>query len=213
MNSEHSPSQSVCIGCKVTMASPLFCFSCHSLQRLNRQPNFFEIFNLPYTYDLDLEQLEERYQQLVLELHPDLYTTSSRLDKKQSRESSAWLNQAYSILHAPSSRAEYLLTLLTHGKKFDQRRLPDGFLEEIFVLQESLEALLTEDPDSSEVADFQREIESRFDQLQTEISEHFSQIEKHTTDREKTLDAIQLNLNVGRYFQRLLDRISRSDPS
>lgn len=198
------------MGCKVTMASPLFCFSCNSIQRLNAQPNFFEVFNLPYTYDLDLEQLEERYQQLVLELHPDFYANSSRLDKKQSRDSSTWLNQAYNTLQTPSSRAEYLLALLTHGKKFDQRQLPDGFLEEVFVLQESLEELLNEDSDPSEVKRFQGEIETRLNQLQTKISALFSQIEKNTTHREKTLEEIQLNLNVERYLQRLLDRISRS---
>jgi len=213
MISEKSPSQPFCLGCKVTMASPLFCFSCNSIQRLNTPPNFFEILNLPYTYDLDLKLLEEQYQQLVIELHPDFYANSSKLDKKQSRESSAWLNQAYSILKAPISRAEYLLELLTHGKKFDQQRLPDGFLEEVFVLQESLEELLIEEGHSFEVETFEADITERLERLQSQISEQFSQIERECGDREKALENIQLNLNVGRYFQRLLDRISRSHQS
>ncbi len=213
MISEQSPSKPVCMGCKVTMASPLFCFSCQAIQRLNTPPNFFEILNLSYTYDLDLELLEERYQQLVIELHPDFYANSSKLDKKQSRESSAWLNQAYHILKAPISRAEYLLELLTQGKKFDQQRLPNGFLEEVFVLQESLEELLIEEGDSLEVEKFQADITERLEQFQAQISDQFSQIERKSGEREQALEKIQLSLNVGRYLQRLLDRISRSQQS
>ncbi|MBF0279113.1 MAG: Fe-S protein assembly co-chaperone HscB [SAR324 cluster bacterium] len=192
------------------MASPLFCFSCNSIQRLNAQPNFFEMFSLPYTYELDLKQLEERYEQLVIELHPDFYAHSTGIDKRQSQESSAWLNQAYTALKEPLSRAEYLLELLTHGKKFDQRRLPDGFLEEVFVLQESLEDLLEDAGDAASVERFRLDIVQRLEQLQTQISEQFSQIEQDTADWDESLEAIQLNLNVGRYLQRLLDRISRS---
>ena len=191
------------------MATPLFCFACNSIQRLNTKPNYFEIFNLPYSYDLDLEELENRYQKLCLELHPDFYTSASSFEKKQSQESSTLLNHAYSTLRSPITRAEYLLKLLTHEQRFDQRQLPKGFLENIFIMQESLEDLLTNDPQSPEVKKFQVDIAKNIDQIHQKISSHFARLEKTSEKREEVLPKIQLQLNAGRYFQSLLDRINR----
>lgn len=210
MNLKQSPTPFVCMGCQVTMATPLFCFSCNSLQRLSNKPNYFEIFNLPYTYDLELEALEQQYQQLAMELHPDFYINATKADKRQSQESSTLLNQAYTVLKFPLTRANYLMTLLTPGKPFDQNRLPAGFLEEIFESQETLEELLKDNTKVSEVENFQKDLQHRLEQLQIKINQGFAQIEQGAADRDSLLEEIQLHLNVGRYFQRLLDRILRS---
>ncbi len=197
------------MGCQTTMATPLFCFACNSIQRLNTKPNYFEIFNLPYSYDLDFEELENRYQKLCMELHPDFYISASSFEKKQSQESSTLLNHAYSTLRSPIARAEYLLKLLTHEQRFDQRQLPKGFLEKIFIMQEFLEDLLTKDPHSPEVKKFRVDIAKNIDQIRQKISSHFAQLEKTSAKREEVLTKIQLQLNVGRYYQSLLDRINR----
>ncbi len=197
------------MGCQTTMATPLFCFACNSIQRLNAKPNYFEIFNLAYRYDLDLEELENRYQKLSMELHPDFYISASSFEKKQSQESSTLLNHAYSTLRSPIARAEYLLKLLAHEQRFDRRQLPNGFLEKIFLLQESLEDWLTQDPHSPEVKKFRVEIEKNLDQIRLKISSHYAQLEKISARREEVLPKIQLQLNAGRYFQSLLDRINR----
>ena len=191
------------------MATPLFCFACNSIQRLNSKPNYFEIFNLPYSYDLDLKELENRYQKLSMELHPDFYISASSFEKKQSQESSTLLNQAYSMLQSPITRAEYLLKLLAHDQHFDQRQLPKGFLEKVFMMQESLEDMLTKDPNFPDVENFRFDIEQNIDQLRQKISAHFADLEKASVNREEVLPKIQLLLNIGRYFQRLLDRIER----
>ncbi len=197
------------MGCQTTMATPLFCFACNSIQRLNSRPNYFEIFNLPYSYDLNVEQLEKRYQKLSMELHPDFYISASSFEKKQSQESSTLLNQAFTTLQSPITRAEYLLKLLANDQHSDQRKLPEGFLEKIFELQESLEELLAKDPHSSQVEKFRIKIEQNLDQLQQQISAYFAQLETASAKREEILPGVQQQLNVGRYFQRLLDRIAR----
>lgn len=197
------------MGCHATVATPLFCFSCNSLQRLKNKPNYFEIFNLPYRYELDLAALENQYQQLAAELHPDFYLNAPKAEKRQSQESSTLLNQAYAVLKSPLSRANYLLTLLADNQPLDENRLPQGFLEEIFESQEMLEELLAEDNQSAKVTAFQTEIQARMEELQEKITQGFAQIEAGTV-HDSVLTGIQQHLNVGRYFQRLLDRISRS---
>ena len=210
MNPKQSAANPVCMGCQVTMATPLFCFSCNSLQRLSHPPNYFEIFNLPYTYELNLAELETQYQQLAMELHPDFYLNAPKAEKQQSQESSTLLNQAYTVLKSPLSRATYLLKLLRQNTPLDQNQLPKGFLEEIFETQETLEDLLAAGNQSAEVASFQAEIQEQMAELQKKITQAFAQIEAGAAHRDSLLSKIQEHLNVGRYFQTLLDRIARS---
>lgn len=209
MTPEKSSCQPVCLGCATTAATPLFCFSCNSIQRLNSKPNYFEIFGLSYSYELDLEELEESYQKLASELHPDYYLTASANEKRQSQESSALLNKAFVALQAPDSRAQYLLSLLAHGQKLDERRLPDGLLQEMFFLQESLEEELDADPKSANVAKIEQDVKERQDQSNHEIAHDFA---RYSDEKEKVhlLQDIQTHLNTNKYLQRLLDRIQRS---
>ncbi|MBF0286710.1 MAG: Fe-S protein assembly co-chaperone HscB [SAR324 cluster bacterium] len=194
------------------MATPLFCFSCNSIQRLSTKPNYFEIFDLPYTYNLDIKRLEDNYQKLAAELHPDFYLQSASTEKRQSQESSSLLNRAYTALKCPMSRASYLLELLSHGKPLDERKLPAGFLEDIFELQETLEDLLVDVEDhAEELAAVKSDVEKRLNALQEAVSQLFGNIEKDPSNQKNIVESIQVNLNAERYLQRLLERISRSN--
>ncbi len=210
MSSKSAPKHA-CMGCQATIASPLFCFSCNAIQRLSARPNYFEIFDLAYSYDLDSQQLEEKYQVLAAELHPDFYLTASTFEKRQSQESSALLNQAYQTLKSSTGRADYLLKLLSHGKSFSDRKLPPGFLEEMFEKQELLEEWLSE-PEKylSELDQLKRELTVRLEELDGRRHEAFASLEEETSSGENILELIQINLNVERYLQRLLDRLARS---
>lgn len=208
MTIEHSHSQPVCPGCETTVATPMFCFSCNSIQRLNSKPNYFEVFNLPYTYDLDLTALEESYQSLAAELHPDFYLNAPVSERRQSQESSALLNQAYDTLLSPILRARYLLELLAHGKKLDERKLPDGFLQEMFFLQETLEDTL-DSGNQQKIEEIETSVKERLDKSNHGISQSFASY-TGSIDKKAVLENIQILLNVNTYLQRLLDRINRS---
>ena len=77
---------------------------------------------------LNSAELEERYQQLSLELHPDFYGSAPEADQLLSETASAILNTAYNTLHEPTLRAGYLLNLLAEKHQLDERSLPEGFL-------------------------------------------------------------------------------------
>ncbi len=120
-----------CKSCGESLISPLFCFSCNTIQTISHDLDHFEVMGLPHSFEIDSEELENLYQRLTLEMHPDFFGAASEEKKILSEKSSVMLNAAYTTLLAPASRATYLLSLLARGKSLQTDKLPEGFLQEI----------------------------------------------------------------------------------
>ena len=195
-----------CEQCEAALQSRLFCFTCNTLQHPPHTLSYFEAVGLPVSYALDLNELEERFQQLVVELHPDFYAASGRREQHQSEVSSSLLNRAVETLRNPVSRAAYLLPRLAETP-LDERSLPPGFLEEMFLLQESLDDLL-ESGSAEEQAQTRSDLQARREALLTELPRRFAQAEAQPDP--EALQFIQTTLNAERYLRRLLERFDHS---
>jgi len=104
--------------------------------------NYFELFAIPESFELDLEQLTARYRDLQTEWHPDQFAGAGEQERLKAVQMSSYLNQAFDTLKAPLSRAGYLLTL--HGfdtEKVTQQDLGMNLLMEQMQLRETLEDL------------------------------------------------------------------------
>ena len=199
-------SQHLCLHCKKSLESVLFCFSCHSLQKLPTKPNFFEALGLPPNYVQNSQQVETKYQRLLGEIHPDFYAHLQTWEKRQSLESTSILNNAFKTLQNPLSRAEYLLSLLAQSSELNSRALPPQFLEEVFELQEKLDELLAQESQSQELLQLERDFQARLEQSYQQIENLFSEMPKAPTVAQ--LQTIQTQLNASRYIQRLAERSS-----
>ncbi|MGK5091655.1 Fe-S protein assembly co-chaperone HscB [Deltaproteobacteria bacterium TL4] len=195
-----------CTGCQTALMSSLFCFSCNHLQRLKAKPDYFTVFGLPVHYDIDLNKLESIYEQLVAELHPDFYHNASAEDHRHSVNLSAILNQAYDTLRDPGSRAAYALSRLAHGSSLNERQLPEGFLEEMFALQERIEELTETDQAESALNTIQADLQQRLQQCQTLYGPLFAKREGQVSFASEDLQQIQTQLNTERYLKRLIER-------
>jgi molecular chaperone HscB len=93
--------------------------------------NFFEIFAFLPNFEIDLEQLEQKYFEFQKRFHPD---SASVADIEQS----IVINQAYKILSNPIARASHILQLNGIDIENDsQAPKPDlATLNEILELQE-----------------------------------------------------------------------------
>ncbi|RYG69866.1 Fe-S protein assembly co-chaperone HscB [archaeon] len=92
----------------------LFCEQpeCGVVQALRSEDtNLFDMFQLPKTFDLDLDQLENAYKTLQKSLHPDKFATKSSSEKQKSTVTSSTINYAYETLRSPVHRAEYMVRL------------------------------------------------------------------------------------------------------
>ena len=73
--------------------------------------NFFTLLQLPEAFVIDLEKLNQNYQSIQKEIHPDRFASFDDEAKLESIKKTAQLNDAYQTLKSPIRRAEYLLRL------------------------------------------------------------------------------------------------------
>ena len=73
--------------------------------------NYFKLFGLNSTFDIDLKTLESNYRKIQSESHPDRFVTASNVEKIQSMQTATLANEAYLALKSPGLRGAYLLGL------------------------------------------------------------------------------------------------------
>ncbi|MFT6779103.1 MAG: molecular chaperone HscB [Paraglaciecola sp.] len=109
--------------------------------------NYFELFNIPVSFDVDLSVLPQTYQQLQRLTHPDKFASASGQEKLVAIQKNAQVNDAYTVLRSPLSRAEYLLSLRGIDLQHEQQTIKDTtFLMQQMEWREEL-AEITEQAD------------------------------------------------------------------
>jgi len=101
--------------------------------------NYFELFDLPITFDLDLADLAARYRDLQRRFHPDRFASASESERRFSLQLTAQVNAAFQTLKDPVARARYLLGLqgIDTGEDTDTA-MDTAFLMEQMELRETL---------------------------------------------------------------------------
>jgi molecular chaperone HscB len=121
-----------------------FCPACSTILPLGRRGDYYQFLGLPRKLNVDMTELEQRFRTLSRQLHPDYFYNRPAGDRRASLERSSYLNDAYRTLRQPSSRLEYLLKiegLVTGGPHEASSQVPPALLEEVFALNEELEAV------------------------------------------------------------------------
>jgi molecular chaperone HscB len=102
--------------------------------------NYFELFGLASTFDIDLKALESNYRKIQSESHPDRFVTASSAEKLASMQTATLANEAYLTLKSPSLRGAYLLGLagiVAIDEKNNQ--MPTDFLMQQIEWREAVE--------------------------------------------------------------------------
>lgn len=73
--------------------------------------NYFQLFDLPQRFTVDLDALNAIYRRLQAEVHPDRFAASMDAERLLSLQKATLVNEAYQTLKSPLSRARYLLQL------------------------------------------------------------------------------------------------------
>ena len=81
--------------------------------------NYFEIFGLPVSYQVDLTLLSDRYRSMQRKFHPDRYASKPAQEQRLAVQYAAVINQAYTELSSPLLRAQYLLSLKNMDSAMD----------------------------------------------------------------------------------------------
>ena len=169
-----------------------FCPRCDRILTLGRHGDYFMFFGLHRRLQLEPKDLEHRFRALSRQFHPDYFHNSSTTERLASLERSSYLNDAYRTLRDKVERVEYLLKLEGFAPKESREAtssVPPGVLEEVFALNEELEAIQDlraaggpADEVASRLAAARQPIESR-------LAEHERQLDALTVTHDATLEA------------------------
>ena len=107
--------------------------------------NFFELFDLPVSYDVDLNRVQQAYMALQKQVHPDKFANASDLEKRISMQQTSWINETQTTLKDPVLKAVYLLKLNGTDVNLENETTMDAvFLMQQLEMRERLEHVRNE---------------------------------------------------------------------
>ncbi|MDR1561013.1 MAG: Fe-S protein assembly co-chaperone HscB [Holosporaceae bacterium] len=118
--------------------------------------NYFDLFQIPFSYRLDEPLLTQNYLQKQRETHPDL----SNMRASQMR--SALLNEAYNTLLDPIRRAKYFLYM---QKPEAEDEISPEYASEAFDIRERYDSITS----LKEKEKYKEELSARMSELITSL--------------------------------------------
>ena len=106
--------------------------------------NYFELFGLPVSCQVDQKQLASQYRALQRAVHPDRFVGDDERQQLLAVQYAARVNDAFNTLKQPLGRAIYLLEL--SGREVDMERntvMDSAFLMEQMALREAVDDIRT----------------------------------------------------------------------
>ena len=201
-----------------------FCPRCDRILTLGRHGDYFTFFALRRRLRLDMKDLDQRFRALSRLFHPDYFHNATPTERLASLERSSYLNDAFRTLRDPMARLEYLLKLEGFTPKESRdatTRVPQGLLEEVFALNEELEAIQdmrAEGASASEIAlrlgEARRPIEGNLarhdDELGALMAAHDACLEADDAEgRHEALTKLRTLLLERTYLMNLLATVRR----
>ncbi len=129
--------------------------------KISLSDNYFNLFQMSESMEIDLDLLDERFKSLQRELHPDRFINSSDTERRWSMQATSLVNQARQALLNPLSRACYLLSL--SGIDLDTEtdtRMSGGFLMAQMELRETLDIAKNADEPFEKLDELNRQVAS-----------------------------------------------------
>lgn len=128
--------------------------------------NFFELFGLPVSPDVDLNRIQQQYMALQKQVHPDKFAHGSDQEKRLSMQQTSWINEAKTTLKDPVARASYLLQLKGIDINLENETTMDAaFLMQQLEMRERLENIKIEKDPVSALDSIAAEIKSSADTM------------------------------------------------
>ncbi len=94
--------------------------------------NYFELFELPVSCQVDQQRLSSQYRALQRAVHPDRFAGDDDRQQRLSIQYASHVNEAFNTLKQPLSRAIYLLKL--SGRDVDMER--NTIMEPVFLMEQ-----------------------------------------------------------------------------
>lgn len=133
--------------------------------------NYFELFGIEQQFDVELDAITLQYRELQKQFHPDKFATAADSEKLAVVQKSAQINDAYTTLKDPVSRAEYLLKLRGLDIQHETQTLQDPmFLMQQMEYRETLEDLSNSDDMYDAIMEFEEQVNAEIDSFKQQLA-------------------------------------------
>jgi molecular chaperone HscB len=156
--------------------------------------NYFELFDIPVSLNVDKGSLAKKYFELQKKYHPDFYTQADEAKQQEVLEKSSAINKGLKILQNKDNTIQYVLHLKGLLEEEEKYPLPSEFLMEVMELNENLDADST-----NAIAAFESDI---YAEVKTTIEDY-----NDATTTEADLLKVKEYYFKKKYLQRILDRL------
>eukprot|EP00764_Aduncisulcus_paluster_P012385 gnl/Carplike_NY0171/5404_a7380_227.p1 GENE.gnl/Carplike_NY0171/5404_a7380_227~~gnl/Carplike_NY0171/5404_a7380_227.p1 ORF type:complete len:283 (+),score=28.08 gnl/Carplike_NY0171/5404_a7380_227:41-850(+) len=146
--------ESMCKVCLKSTEGNFFCKKCSRLKPVCQSLDFFELFDIPESFDVDKSKLVKEFRNLQTKLHPDRFSSADHTPDElcTSHNHSSRLNIAFNTLNSPLQRSIYLLSLKKDGPEraakvaeaWGESSSPSVDVDEVFDKKAVLQSLGTE---------------------------------------------------------------------
>jgi molecular chaperone HscB len=145
------------------------------MEKQDLTSNYYQLFQLPVSFEVDLKALSERYRTLQSSVHPDKYANAGELERRLSVQQSARINEAFQTLKNPLRRARYLLELNGIDMNADSDTSMDPmFLMQQMELRERLEATNGSSHPAEELLEINNDINDTLEGIMRELKTIFA---------------------------------------
>lgn len=163
--------------------------------------DYFQLFGLPESYEVDTAILMQRYRELQHSTHPDRFASASEQEQRLSVQLAAHINEAYQTLKHPLHRARYLLEQRGIDPVRQAPALDSDFLMEQMELRERIDSLGNQTDGLTALIDVRDGLVNRLRDLQQQFARLIS-----SHDSEET-GLAHADFNKMQFLYRLLDEI------
>lgn len=165
--------------------------------------NYFELFGLPESFELDLRQLEARYRALQRRFHPDRHASGGDAERRLAVQWAALINEAFRTLKDPLLRGRYLLGRagVPVDDETDTRMDPEFLMEQMTLREAVAEARAADDPGAA-LAALEADVASRLAAVTGALGAHLA------AGDEPALAAARQRIREMQFLYKLRDEIA-----
>ena len=170
--------------------------------------NYFELFQITPSFDIDTANLAERYRELQRAVHPDKFANESEQQKLLSVQRTAQVNDGYQTLKNPLRRAEHMLSLRGIDISHETTTVKDtAFLMQQMEWRESLEDI----KDSQQADESIDDLYQSFADFEKTLSQLLARL--LATDTEENNFSAADQIRKLKFMAKLQDELARIEDS
>lgn len=167
--------------------------------------NYFELFELPMSFEVDKKTLTSNYYALNKKYHPDNFSQASAAEQSQALSQSSEINKAYKTLKKKQSRIKYVLESCGVSFEEGKEKMPQEFLMEMMDINEAIMDYKM-DPSDAGKTHIENSIRSFEEELEADVQVAMSALDLSEPD-EALLGAVKEYYLKSKYLKRLLDNV------